>query len=135
MSELQKYTYNRTLKELVQIENHLEDAITRDSAFCVACLKDKHLLALSGYAEEGVKFFPDDVEIWKDLQQYADDTRDKLLNISTIDFRSEINKARDKRKALIAKYNEESSWECENGVCHRNEEKIFWPCGDGQCQS
>ncbi len=144
MSNLQRYTFERALKELVQVENHLEDALVKDPAFCVACLKDKHLLALSGYAEEGVKFFPEDSSTWMDLQKYADDARQRLLNTQEIDFRSEIDRAREKRKALIEKYDQDSGWECDVGVCKRagdsgqgqgkaQEDEISWPCEGGNC--
>ena len=62
----------------------------------------KHLFAIEGLADEGVVFFPEDPERWKELASWARDIREKAKSEETQldDAQRWGNEAREKRKWL-----------------------------------
>lgn len=50
------YTYEKIKEQLLLIEEHLKDAL-EDKAICAPCVRDKHLVLLRGYLNEGLGIF------------------------------------------------------------------------------
>ena len=102
MTAQQQYTVDKLLKNLALLEEHAKDYTAQPSDFCVECM-EKHLLTISGLAEEGIGFFGAQEGKWfGQIVQWADAQR---VNLDAMDAqRAEklVEAARDFRKKLVA---------------------------------
>lgn len=120
MIDVKKYTLDTTLEHIVLLEEHLKD-IPDDPDFCFECTQ-KHLLTLSGLANEGLGFFDGD-NVWVKIRETANSIRNKIETGKKISPVEISNQLRDLRKELNARYKNITGWECEGGVCHQKKEE------------
>jgi hypothetical protein len=99
-----EYTLDQTAINLSLLEGHLQNFIEgRDTLFCVECI-NKHLLTITGYAQEGKTFWPADsteYRTWDEIIQWADQIRgDHLKDLGRETAKEMLDQARAFRKKL-----------------------------------
>lgn len=103
--EAKDYTLDEIQKNLILLEGHIRhfpiDAKEeKGSLFCKDCIQ-KHLYAIEGLSEEGVKFFPDRMSEFQDLGAWAQDLRLTLKNFSVNEVEPTINEIDKYRKQFL----------------------------------
>lgn len=99
-ADVKAYTIKHLMEQLALLEDHLKElAAGADEVFCLDC-ELKHIVSLSGYAQECIGFKCEPFNIIKELKKWSDDLAFNLkeLNKDTVD--KVIEKARYFRKEL-----------------------------------
>lgn len=132
MIEVKSYTEKTLLEEVVLAERHLNDYLavldgdpntigkcaiamisygdkvvrcsTDEAAtFCLDCLT-KHTLTISGLASEGVRYIPEQREVYATIKAVADEMFKDLPKFNREKAEVYINAFRKPRKNMVAKY-------------------------------
>lgn len=143
MIEVKSYTEKTLLEEVVLTERHLNDylAVLRGdpntigkcaiamangggkcstdeaATFCLDCLT-KHALTISGLASEGVRYIPEQREVYAIIKAIADEMFKDLSCFNKGKAEMYINALRNPRKKMVAKYLITGRLA---GVCYGNE--------------
>lgn len=103
--DFRKYTVEETAKQFALLEIHLRQFSGDNDIFCLECCA-KHLLAIEGLADEGVGFFPESPEDWREIADWAHRVveRAQTGEVSAQLAKDWAEKSRLYRKGLQAKH-------------------------------
>ena len=111
------YTIKHIMEQLALLEEHFKEFIQGEEAvFCLDC-ELKHILTLSGFAQECIGFKCEPESVIIELRKWADDLAFKLKNMSREEIRQVQDKARYFRKELEKQF----LYGSEDGVTHLRE--------------
>lgn len=94
------YTIKHLVEQLALLEDHLKEfASGMEAAFCLDCGL-KHIVSLSGYAQECIGFGCAPARVITELKKWADDLTFRLKDLDREDAKKAMDKARYFRKNL-----------------------------------
>ena len=99
MTEVQQYTAEKLIKELLLACDHARDFVAAETTFCAECL-EKHFFTIEAYCEEAAGFF-DDPEPFRSIGTWSRNTRKSLNDLDTTRTQAIASKGRDFRKQLV----------------------------------
>jgi len=98
--DVKLYTIRHLVEQLVLLEDHLKEfASGMEAVFCLDCVL-KHIISLSGYAQECIGFECEPFNVIVELKKWADDLTFRLKDLDRKDAKKAMDKARYFRKNL-----------------------------------
>ena len=117
IKDTKKYTIKHIMEQLALLEEHFKEFIQGEEAvFCLDC-ELKHILTLSGFAQECIGFRCEPENIIIELRKWADDLAFRLKDMN----REEIKEAQDKARYFRKELEKYFLYGSEGGVAHLKE--------------
>ena len=100
IKDTKTYTIKHIMEQLALLEEHFKEFIQgEESVFCLDC-ELKHILTLSGFAQECIGFKCEPQNVIIELRKWADELTFKLKNMTREEIKEAMDKARQFRKEL-----------------------------------